>query len=56
MATVTGRHDKPHKSLSAMMYELAKRFVGRDDRLAAALMVAAWTSYMTERDNEAGGS
>lgn len=54
VATATARDDRPSKPLSVMMYELAKQFVGRDDPLAAELIVAAYGEYTGERE-KAGG-
>lgn len=55
VATVTARDGRPSKPLSAMMYDLAQRLAGRDDRLAAALIVAAHKRYTEEARRVSGG-
>ena len=54
VATATARDDRPSKPLSVMMYELAKQFVGRDDPLAAELIVAADRQHREEQERAGG--
>lgn len=50
--TMAPGSSKSSEPLSTLIYELALWFVGRDDRLAADLIMAAHAAYLREK---AGG-